>query len=798
MTPWEANMNALRSLKIAFKLPLFVVGFGALLTAVIVTISTVNFQKSAFNQAEGQFESLVAGRKTAFQSFMRGINADLMMLGATPSTATAIQRLSAAWSNLGAEAADIARTTYITDNPFPLGERQNLDRGKQTIPYNIHHSKFHPSFRTLLTAKGYYDAFLVSMPGDVVYSVFKEDDYGTNLMKGPYKDSDLAVLFRNALEVEAGQVVFSDINAYAPSNGAPAAFAATKVMSNSGQTVGVLVVQIPVNMINSIMNDDKGVGDTVEVFLAGADLTARTSSRFEDGHSVLDQLPTREYLTEALEERGAFTTEATGLRGQPVASYAEHIQLTNGKWVIAIEQDLEELMAPVVQDRNLLLIASIVSAAVMSVLGWLFAGTITRPLDRICRSMEAVSSGNLDADVPEADRGDEIGKIGKTLVSMQEDLQQARIAEEQRAELQLEQEIVVENLSAGLVRLSEGDFSLPIEQVFSGEHEKLRQNYNQTIETLSGTVSKVIDASGSIRNGAAEISRASDDLSNRTESQAATLEETAAALDELTASVKSAAEGARSVEVTMEEAKQEAENTGEVVQSAVTAMTEIEQSSNHISQIISVIDDIAFQTNLLALNAGVEAARAGESGKGFAVVASEVRALAQRSSDAALEIKTLISDSSKQVGRGVDLVGKAGGALTNIVDRVSHISKLVSGIAEGAVEQATGLNEINTGVTQLDQVTQQNAAMVEQATAAGHLLSQDSTELSQLVSGFQIKGAAAVSQISEAAPPASSDALAPSAHGADDDWDVGDAAAHPPAGSAISEGNAAKDLWQNF
>ena len=408
--------------------------------------------------------------------------------------------------------------------------------------------------------------------------------------------------------------------------------------------------------------------------------------------------------------------------------------------------------------------------------------------------MDAVSSGNLDTDVPEAERGDEIGKIGKTLVSMQEDLQQARIAEEQRAALQQEQQLVVENLSAGLVRLSEGDFSVSIDQAFSGEHEKLRLNYNQTIETLSGTVSQVINASSSIRNGATEISRASDDLSNRTESQAATLEETAAALDELTASVKSAADGARSVEATMGDAKLEAENTGEVVQSAVSAMTEIEESSNQIGQIISVIDDIAFQTNLLALNAGVEAARAGEAGKGFAVVASEVRALAQRSSDAAMEIKTLISDSSKQVERGVDLVGKAGEALNNIVERVSHISQLVSGIAEGAVEQSTGLNEINTGVTQLDQVTQQNAAMVEQATAAGHLLSSDSTQLAQLVSGFSIKGGATVTPM-QAAP--SAEAPLPSAHG-DEDWNLDEVMPASSSLTAQADGNAAKDLWQDF
>ncbi|MGR3620733.1 methyl-accepting chemotaxis protein, partial [Pseudophaeobacter sp.] len=234
---------------------------------------------------------------------------------------------------------------------------------------------------------------------------------------------------------------------------------------------------------------------------------------------------------------------------------------------------------------------------------------------------------------------------------------------------------------------------------------------------------------------------------------------------------------------------------GEVVQSAVSAMTEIEASSNHIGQIISVIDDIAFQTNLLALNAGVEAARAGEAGKGFAVVASEVRALAQRSSDAAMEIKTLIGDSSKQVARGVDLVGNAGDALASITGQVSHISKLVSGIAEGAVEQSTGLGEINTGVTQLDQVTQQNAAMVEQSTAAGQLLSTDSSKLAELIAVFKLEGGGAVTQMPKAPAAMPAASAAPSAHG-NDDWDLD--AVQPAPAAVSSHGNTAKDMWQDF
>lgn len=314
----------------------------------------------------------------------------------------------------------------------------------------------------------------------------------------------------------------------------------------------------------------------------------------------------------------------------------------------------------------------------------------------------------------------------------------AEKAEDKATQSRKDAEHVVDTFAAHLGQLALGRLDCTIYEDFPEEYARLRQTFNDTVTTLKGTIEQVLEATSSINNGATEVSRASDDLSTRTENQAATLEETAAALEQLTASVKSAAEGARSVENTMDQARREAEESGSIVESAVAAMDEIEKSSTKISQIINVIDDIAFQTNLLALNAGVEAARAGEAGKGFAVVASEVRGLAQRSADAATEIKELISNSSRQVDRGVKLVGKAGSSLGSIAGQVNHISILISEIAKGAAEQSTGLTEINTGVVHLDQVTQQNAAMVEEATAAGHMLHADSQKLAELMARFQI------------------------------------------------------------
>ena len=296
----------------------------------------------------------------------------------------------------------------------------------------------------------------------------------------------------------------------------------------------------------------------------------------------------------------------------------------------------------------------------------------------------------------------------------------------------------LEEIAKGLDALSNGDLTRRVKPSDIADIKILGETFNRSVSQLEQTLRNVAQVSQAVGGTAAEISQASHDMSQRTETQAGTLEETAAAMEELTATVRAAAEGARAVEESVRAAQSTAKKSEEVVDRGIDAMSKIEKSSSQISKIISVIDDIAFQTNLLALNAGVEAARAGDAGRGFAVVASEVRGLAQRCASAAGEIKGLIGESSQHVASGVSQVGKTRDELKAIIEIVDSISQHIAAIAKGAQEQSTSLGEINSSVTHLEQVTQRNAAMVEETTAATQTLSNDANQLMHEIASFRI------------------------------------------------------------
>ena len=457
-------------------------------------------------------------------------------------------------------------------------------------------------------------------------------------------------------------------------------------------------------------------------------------------------------------------TKVASLRQKLLVGFAVMgaVSLSFGLTIWSQEQHLSTLMHSPEHHRMLVaaaqftLIGLTAQAAVTVMLAVLLAQIISRPFNATIDRLETLGRGDLDAPVAYADHRDCTGRAAKAILTLKQNGQerlrlQAEAAEQSGrtaakiAELtaafearSADQTRAVTALAEGLEALAGRDLTHRVTAALSDDYAKLGEDYNAALDALQAAISGVVANVGGMTSGVREITGAADDLSRRTEQQAASLEETAAALDEITATVKRTAEGASEARAAVSSARTDADRGGEVVREAITAMSKIEASAAEIGQIIGVIDEIAFQTNLLALNAGVEAARAGDAGRGFAVVASEVRALAQRSAGAAKEIKALISASTQQVGSGVALVGRTGEALDRIVGQVARVEALVGEIAGSAREQATGLNEVNAAVNQMDQVTQQNAAMVEQSTAASHALASECDALDQLVCGFRL------------------------------------------------------------
>ena len=540
----------------------------------------------------------------------------------------------------------------------------------------------------------------------------------------------------------------------------------TKPVIINGKPVGVAGLDLSLADTRAYLSSIRPMGDGWVGLVTGngnivghrdAALAGKTLKDMPDGQQWADLIA-----------RPSVSQEITGADGEASFAVAYPIDLGEGNtWYAVATVPGSTVLAALNAMAIQAVVIVAVAAGLLALGGWLIARRFVGRIANVIAETDEIAKGRLDVVLKDRERDDELGSLARSLdillqnnrrkVDLETEAEQNRLLQEQerdeRARVTAAKEadvrFAVTELGAALGRLADGDLTTRLQTPFAGALDGIRADFNGSVEKLEQALMAFRQNAETIRGGSTEIQSAADDLARRTEQQAASVEETAAALEQITTSVKDAAMRAQEAGKLVAFTRTGAERSGEVVRNAIEAMQKIEKSSQEISNIIGVIDEIAFQTNLLALNAGVEAARAGEAGKGFAVVAQEVRELAQRSAKAAKEIKDLIGASGAHVRSGVALVDQTGTELQSIVTEVHDIDLNIQAIAQAAREQATGLQEINSAVNQMDHATQQNAGMVEESNAATHTLVNEVHALMHRLGQFRLGNGMAVDHRTE-------------------------------------------------
>ncbi|NBX66262.1 MAG: methyl-accepting chemotaxis protein [Proteobacteria bacterium] len=677
-------MAILDNVKISKKLPIIMISLSLLNAGILTCAGAYLSYNDQLEMAKSKMETAVESTTGKLSIYLNGISEDLLGLSSNIEVTDAVVAFENAWNEIGTGQTETLQKLYIDENPNPVGKKEELDAAPDASTYSKLHAKYHLWFRSFLRQRGYYDIFLISPAGNVVYTVFKERDFATNVLNGEWKDSDIGNIFRDiTAAAKAGKkdaIVYKDFKPYAPSANVPAAFIGTPVYSPDDQFLGVLVFQMPVERMNTLVQPAKHLGEHAEIHLLGEDKLLRNNPHGTDLSVILKEKLETPDADLALSGKTGALLFKDELGYEAISAYRP-FEFQGTKFGITMHLPLEVVTGPINNSIKRLLIIGIGVVSAIGIMVFLFARSLTKPISNLEQSMGELARGNNSVNIPGLNRGDEIGDMAKAVGVFKENAIQIDRMNAEQEEIKKRAEAEKRQAMHKLAN----DFDARVGGVI--------RTLTSAAEGMTMTAQQMKLASDQTAQISSMVAAGATEADSNVQTVASAAEELAASSSEIARQIDSVAKKANL-------AANDAQATSASVQELVTL-------AESIGEVIGTIKDIADQTNLLALNATIEAARAGEAGKGFAVVADEVKKLANETGQKTEEI-------DQRVGRIQEAIRNAVTAMQKIIDNVQQIDSATTSVAGAVEEQNAATAEIGRNVTEASTGTQQVSSSIVQ------------------------------------------------------------------------------------